>query len=164
MEITARVKNADENDGSEKEKGRSESALCRNPRRKSDARRYSSLRTTTLTLAVTSRCSLIGTSYSPIDLDRIGEHDLALVDGVALGRERLGNVRGGDRAEQLIAFAGLAGEFERNIREQSRQSVCAASFSVASFFAKAARIFSRRFMLPAVASSASLRGKRKFRA
>ena len=98
------------------------------------------------------------------DLDRIGERDLALVDGEALGGERVGNIRGRDRAEQLIVLSGLAREFQRDARRAVSASFVASPFSVASFFANVARIFSRRFMLPALASSASLRGSRKFRA
>ncbi len=41
-----------------------------------------------------------------------GGVDLALVDFEALGFERIGNVAGGDRAEELIVFAGLAREAE----------------------------------------------------
>ena len=111
-------------------------------------------------MAVTSRCSLTGISIFADDLDRIGEHDFALVDGDSLGRERFGNVARSDRAEELVVLTGLA-RSSSETPARSPASFCAASFSVASFFANAARIFSSRFMLPGVASSAELARQKK---
>jgi hypothetical protein len=49
----------------------------------------------------------------PEDLEGLGEGDLAVVDGVALGRERLGDVARRDRAEELVALADLALDGDR---------------------------------------------------
>ena len=45
-------------------------------------------------------------------LERLVQVNLAAVDGVALGLERVRDVRGGDGAEEVVVVAGLALEGE----------------------------------------------------
>ena len=80
--------------------------------------------TLTLTCAVTSRCSLIGTVVLAERLDRLGKLNLALVDLEALGRERLGDVGRGHRpVERFVS---------RRRGARSTISVCASRAANAS--------------------------------
>ena len=56
-------------------------------------------------------------------LERLVELDLAAVDGEALGLERLGHVTGGDRAEEVVVLAHLAGELERDAGDLAGQDL-----------------------------------------
>ena len=82
--------------------------------RPSIAKNYSaaaaSLSTTTFRCVVTSLCSLMGIDELADDLERFVQLDLPAIDVEALLLERLGNVAGRDRSEQLIGFARLAQE------------------------------------------------------
>src|SRR5690606_22685316 len=54
-------------------------------------------------------------------LDRVLERDLALVDVVTLGRELLGDVGRGDRAEELAVLTGLGAEAELHLGKAGGQ-------------------------------------------
>ena len=68
---------------------------------------YSSLTTLTVISVVTSLCSRTVTLCSPSCLIGLVQQDLAAVDGEVLLFQRLGDVLGRDRTEELIVLAGL---------------------------------------------------------
>src|SRR3982750_2552939 len=65
-------------------------------------------------------------------LDRMIQLDLAAIDGMALPAERIGNVLGRDRSEQLAFFTCFAAESERDLAEGGGQLLCLAPLCLAS--------------------------------
>ena len=65
----------------------------------------------------------------PERLDRMLELDAPPVDRVTLGRERIGDVLGRDRAEQLAFLARLAGEGQRHAAQRGGQLLRASARS-----------------------------------
>ena len=74
--------------------------------------------TETRTSAWTSGCRRTCDGMLAEGLDRVLELDPPPVHRVALGRQRVGDVLGGDRAEQLALLAGLARQCERHRAER----------------------------------------------
>src|SRR5437879_1304649 len=66
-------------------------------------------------------------------LDWLGKLDAPLINCKALSGERLCNIAGGNRPEELIVFAGLAGEAEGNVLQQLRLLLRPIAFSGRAF-------------------------------
>ena len=92
-------------------------------------------------------------------LDGLVELDLAAVDGEVLLLERLGDVLGGDRTEELIVLAGLLGDGDGDAAQILARS-SASPFSLASRRRCAWRSCSTIFLLASVAGTASRLGSR----
>ena len=116
--------------------------------------------TCTVTGTVTSRCSFTGTVDLADLLDRLGELQLAPVDVEALRGQRLGDVGRGDRAVQRLGLADSSGDDDFDAGQPRGDGLDDLRFSSASLASNLARSRSICFLLPSVASSASLRGSR----
>ena len=96
--------------------------------------------------------------------DRLIQVDLAALDGVLLRRERVRDVLGRYRTEQLIVFAGLARDGDRHAPTQFREILRFADLASLRLRRCACRSCSTIFLFESVAGTASFLGSRKLRA
>ena len=95
--------------------------------------------------------------------DGFSELDLALVDLETLRAESFGDVGGSDGAEELVVLAGLAGEAHGDAVDE--RGLLLRGFELGGgFLGERGADALEAFMLPLVASMASLCGSRKLRA